>query len=227
MSQKELPNPRFTIWKYLWASLYLWAVFIFFGWLLKFVWESDKYVGFHSDPPTFPSLTVGDILFGSVWLPLYLWLYWSWKPGRKHARWHRWLGSLIGSIYLSILVLSGGMTSWNVLLTYPWNWIVNSILAVLLLIAWILPAMSYRWSQTISRAQDALYLRILAFGGVEGLMITAGILGANYGMNLSRNADFQSLLLIFAFTFPFLAILVAQYNATRLWPYRPWAKDEE
>jgi energy-coupling factor transporter transmembrane protein EcfT len=192
MTRKALPNPRITIWKAILAPLYLWAVFTFFGWLFKFISEPGRYSGFNSNPPSFPPfppLTVGNVLSGSLWVLIYWWLYWAWKPRRKHARWLRWLGGLALGIYVSVQVLLGAIASWNVLLSHPWNLVVNSVLVLLLISAWILPGLSYRWSEKIADAQDTLGLRMLAFGSPAALMVAAGILGSTFGMSASRRGE--------------------------------------
>lgn len=227
MSKKVLPNPNLTTWGAIRAATSLWAVFLFLGWLFKFIWEPGRYGGFHSDPPSFPPLTIKELLLGSGFFPLSLWSLWAWQPKRKHARWHRWLASLTGAIYLSVLIMLGGVKSWNVLLDHPWNWMVNSTLFMLLIISWILPALSYSWAKKIAHAQDVLGLRMLSYGGVGSLMVLAGILGANLGMRLFGSGKLRLAALIMAFGWPLVAVFFAQYNAERLWPYRPWAKEEE
>jgi hypothetical protein len=92
-------------------------------------------------------------------------------------------------IYVSVQVLLGAIASWNVLLSHPWNLVVNSVLVLLLISAWILPGLSYRWSEKIADAQDTLGLRMLAFGSPAALMVAAGILGSTFGMSASRRGE--------------------------------------
>lgn len=225
---KKLEKPyilSWPTWKAMSLILGAGTTFTLFIWLLKTLWEPDRYPGFRSDPPSFPPLTARDILLGYGWLPVYLWIRWAWQPRRKHAHWHRWLARVTGVVYLCVLVLLMGMASWNTLLKPPWNWVVNSTLVVLFIVAWILPALSYRWSKRIARAQDNLGVRML--GGVGSLMVLAGILGASFGMHTARNGEVRSGLLMIGFLSSLVAVFLAQYNAEQLWPYRPWAKEED
>lgn len=230
MPRRELQKPAIVswpTWKFLLLALFAGGSITSLSWLFKAFWEPDRYIGFGSNPPSFPPLTIGDILLGSGLLLIPFWKRWAWQPRRKHARWNRWLAELIGAVYVCVLVLLGGTASWNILLRSPWNWVVNSALVVFLIMAWILPALSYRWSKKIARVQDTFSLRMLAYGGVESLMVLAGILGASYGMNIARNGDMRWGLLAIGFLFSLLAVSLAQYNAEHLWRYRPWAKEEE
>jgi hypothetical protein len=195
--------------------------------LFKFIWEPGRYGGFRSNPLSFPPLTIGNILLGSGWVPIYLWLWWSWQPRRKHARWHRWLASLAAGIYLTVLILLGGISSWNTLLIHPFNMAVNGILILLLVMSWILPVFSYQWAKKLADVQDELGIRMLGCGGVGSLLVMAGILGASYGMSASRHGRVETAALIMAFAWPLVSFFVAQYNAVRLWRCRPWEKEAE
>lgn len=220
MPRQELRNPHLNLWKTILAALGLGTIFTFLSWGFRTI--LDYYAGFHHY-----SLTIGDVLLGSGWLPISFWILWAWQPRRKHARWHRWLSGLSVPFYMSIFPFLGAIASWNAILNHPWNWIVNSILAGLLILAWILPTLSYRWSKRVASAQDMLSLRMLTFGGVGGLMVLAGILGAGLGMSTSRKGGAGTVVLIMAFAWALVAIFLAQYNAEHLWPYRPWQKEDE
>lgn len=228
MSRKQLPNPHLTVWKVVYSASGLWAIFTFMNWVLKFLWMPNRYVGFNSKPPSFPPLlTMGSILVGIGWLLLFLWVWWSWQPRRKYARWHRWLASLSGSVYFSSLVLLGGTASWHAALNPPWNSVMSSVSSTLFILAIMLPAFSFRLAQKLTWAQDDLGLKMLSYGTPVALLVSAGIVGANYGIHASRHGEMRMALLIVAFGFSLIAIAVAQYNAEHLWRYRPWTKEEE
>jgi hypothetical protein len=57
-------------------------------------------------------------------------------------------------------------------------------------------------------------------------MVVAGILGANFGRSAYRHGGSDALF-VMALGFPLVAIFIAQYNAERLWRYRPWAREKE
>lgn len=230
MPKRELPKPdivSWPTWKILLLGLFVGGSITSFSWGFKMFWEPGRYVGLNSNPPSFPPLTILDILLGIAPLLIVLWKRWAWQPRRKHARWHRWLVSLLGAVYLCTLTLVAGIKSWNIVLNRPWNWAMNGTLITLFIAAWILPALSYRWAEKIAHAQDTLSLRMLACGGVGSLMVLGGILGANYGMHVSRRGETSTVLFILGFGFSLIAIFVAQYNADYLWRSRPWAKEEE
>ncbi len=220
MSRKELPNPRLTFGKAIKNALLLWAIFSF----MSFV-HNAIFALYTTGTPEHSLVT--DILFGSGFLLLSLWSLWAWQPRRKYARWHRWLVSQTGVIYVSVLILLGGVSSWNSLLQHPWNWIVNSILVMLFIIVCILPALSYRWSKKIAKAQDTLGLNILSYGGTGSLMVLVGILGSIFGRAAYRGGKLETAIWVFGFMWPLVAIFLAQYNANKLWAFRPWAKEEE
>ncbi len=165
------------------------------------------------------SLSIGDILLGSVWLVMVFSARWK----DKHPRWYNWMSSVFIGLYITLLLLAGGITYWNALLDAPWNVIVNTVATILFVLMWILPALSFPLARRIATAQRRLDLILLRLGGPAAVMIAAGILGANFGMRGSLDGK----MLFLAFMFPVLSIGLAQHFATALWGSRPWAKEEE
>ncbi len=127
------------------------------------------------------------------------------------------------------MLIAGGVICWDALLAAPWNWIVNGVSIALFILAWVLPAISQRAARRIAYAQDSLSFKMLAFGGPAALMVTAGILGASFGLHGGPSAEGQvdPRLVAVAVMPPIFGIGLAQYNAHHSWPYRPWQKDEE
>lgn len=225
MSRKELPNPHLTFWKTIYSAGGLWSIFTFMNWIFNWVFS---YVGSHGESSDFPPLlTTGSALMGLGWLLLFLWLWWAWRPRRKHARWHRWLASFSTVLYVSSLVLLGAVRSWNAVLITPWNAVINSLLLVLFAFVIILPVLSSQLSTKLAKAQDELGLKMLSYGSPAALLILAGTVGANYGRDASRHGNLTTATCIVALGLSLVAIFLAQYNAERLWRYRPWAKEEE
>lgn len=228
MPRNKLPNPRLTFWKAIYSAIGMWSIFIFMNWMFKFLWVPDRYVGFHSDPPTFPPLlTRGGALMGIGWLLLFLLIWWAWRPRRKYARWYRWVASFGVVVYVSFLVLLGGMFSWNTALATPWNLVVNSLLVVLFIFAIMLPALSGWLATKVAKAQDDLGWKMLSYGAPATLLVLAGSVGANYSMYASQHGKMTTAVFIVALGLSLVAIFVAQYNAQRLWNYRPWQKEDE
>ncbi len=125
--------------------------------------------------------------------------------------------------------MAGGVIYWDALLAAPWNRIVNGVSIALFTLVWLLPAISEKAARRIAYAQDRLSFKMLAFGSPAALMVTAGVLGANFGLHGGPSAAGQvdPRLVVLAFMFRIFAIGLAQYNAHHFWPYRPWQKDEE
>ena len=169
------------------------------------------------------SFRVWDILLGHISLGISLFNWWAWRPYRKNARKVRWLATLMGNFYISILLFLGAFSAWNVLLDKPWNWLANGGMAGLFVLVWMLPVISSSIAKRFQRAQDIFSLKLLRLGGPAALMILAGILGARFGLHGSTNAKMFAL----AFLMSLLAVGAAQYAAAYLWPYRPWAKEEK
>lgn len=211
---KKPPVASWPVWKIVLAGLALSAIFIFLIWLFELM------LSIYCTGVPKP-MTIGSILLGNFWLLIALWTRWAYQPRRKHARWHRWLESLISLIYMFGLILSGAIAYWNALLKYPWNWVVNGVVALLFILAWILPAISYSAAKKLAQMQWALSGRMLGCAGV------AGILGASFGMYASRNGEIGSVIFVVAILFSLLAIFMSQYGAEYLWRYRPWQKEAE
>lgn len=197
------------------------AIFVFLIWLFNSVLNQFR-TGVYMHP-----LRANEVLLGSGPLFLALYAYWAWKPRRKNARLHRWLQACGGVLYWSILMLLLPVTYWNALLKNPWKWVVNGILIALFITAWILPVISYSVAEKLVRMQWTFNLRILSYGGLGGLMVLAGILGASFGMNASRNGEVGSVIFVIAFLFSLMALSMAQMGAETVWRYRPWAKEED
>ena len=168
-------------------------------------------------------VTIGDILLGSMWLLFGFWTRWAYQRKRKHAYWHRWLESVCIGIYITLLLLCGGIVYWNALLGKPWNLLVNAVSITLFVLMWILPTISDTSAKRLVEMQYSLDLKLLTFGTPAVLMIIAGILGVHFGMRGSLDAR----MLFVAFMFPVLSLGLAQYFAASLWPSRPWAQEEE
>ncbi len=209
------PSASWPIWKSVLLVLGFSVLWISLIWIFRLplvIYRNDS-----------PGLKTSDILLGIVWLPYLLWMRWTWKPGRKHRRWHHWIANLFASLYITLLLLCGGISYWNALLGKPWNLLVNTVSIVLFMLMWVLPALSYTVAKRLVNIQRSFDLKLLKFGGPAALMIMAGILGANFGMHGSLDGR----MLFMAFLFPVLSLGLAQYFATSLWPYRPWQKEAE
>lgn len=221
---KEYEKPvgaSWPVWKIMLIGFATSVLYIFLIWLFNSMLNQFN-TGVYIHP-----LTIHEILLGSGWLVLALWSRWAWRPRRKHARWHRWVQALGGVLYFSVLMLLLPITYWNALLKYPWNWVVNGVLIVLFTLAWILPVISYPMAKKLARMQWAFNFRILLYGGLSGLMVLAGILGASFGMNASRNGEVGSAILVVAFLFSPIALAVAQMGGESAWSRRPWQKEDE
>lgn len=224
MPRRELPKPSiasWSIWKVMGGALYLWIFFTFLSWLFNSMLHQYN-TGVFVHP-----ITVSEILVGSGWVPWFLWSRWNWQSRRKHARWLRWLEAFSGTLYFSILMLLLPIACWNALLKNPWKWVVNGSLIALFMMAWLLPAISYSVAKKLVDMQWRFNMRILSCGGLSGLMVLAGILGASFGMNVSRSGKVGSAILVTAFLSSPMALSVAQMGAETIWRYRPWAKEEE
>ncbi len=225
MPRKDMPKApvaSMPLWKAVLMGAGLGLICGFFGWLAP----SVLHHGLHGRwPPVsaWPAIHFGFFTLISI----YMW--WAWRPRRKHGRWLRWCGSVAFTVYLSALFIAGGVIYWDALLAAPWSWIVNGVSIALFILVWVLPAISQKAARRIAFAQDRLSFKMLAFGGPAALMVTAGILGANFGLHGGPSAEGQvdPRLVVFAFALPILGIGLAQYNAHHFWPYRPWQKDGE
>lgn len=218
--QKNFPKPAvadYSPWKTLLIGTGVSILFTFLVWLFN----STAYL--YQSGAMARSLSIADIILGSVLLPLGFYSRWAWQPRRKYHRWHRWLVNLLGSMYVCLLLLLGGITYWNILLDKPWSWFVNTVIVILWILALLLPAISATLAKHIAALQDRLDLKILQFGGPTVLLILSGILGANFGLKGSIDNKITFL----AFIFPVLSIGLAQYFSNYLWSYRPWAGEDE
>lgn len=204
------------VWKVIFGGIGGSILWVFLIWLFNFVLSM-----YRTGIPR--PVTIGDILLGSVWLWIGFWTRWAYQVNRRHRRWHVWLESVFIGVYITLLLLCGGIAYWNALLGEPWNWVVNIVSIVLFALVWVFPAISFTFAKRITAAQDNLGLTMLKFGGPATLMIIAGTLGANFGMHGSRDSK----ILFIAFLFSVISIGLAQYFAVSLWPSRPWAKEEE
>jgi len=177
------------------------------------------------------SLSISELLLGSVPLPLFLYSRWAWRRRRRNAAWHRWVAKVAVCFYLSILFLLASLASWKAMLLsfFPasspvWRHVGNGILIGLFALAWALPVVSYALARRLEDAQQQLDFKLLALSGgaPAALMVLAGILGADYGLH-GGDGRIVGLALLFALC----AVGGAQFWAVDLWRYRPWAKDEE
>lgn len=213
----ELPIVSWPLWKHLLAALFVSGMLTFMSWGFR-----EVIVGNVDYPKPLP-LSVRDVITGSMLSLISFWMRWAWKPRRKHAYWHRWLSSLIYAIYVNFLLLLLGTACWNALLKSPDDWIVNSVLVLLVIIFWILPVLSSHWAKRLAVAHYTLDLRMLPYAKV---LITAGILGASFGMNAARSSEVWIAILLMGFLSSLAAISVPQRNAEKFWGTRPWAKGE-
>lgn len=202
------------VWKVILAVLFTSVIFVFLIWLFNSMLRDFKGMGY------FHPLTMGEVLLGSGWLPLALWVRWAWSPRRKHAHWHRWLQTSGVFLYLTVLMLLLPVTYWHALLKNPWNWVVNGILVTLFVLAWILPVISYPMAKKLTDMQWKLNFLIY------GLVGSGSILGASYGMYAKRNGEEGKAILVVALVSSFLPLFSAQMGSEYLWSRRPWAKEE-
>jgi len=214
---KNFPKPpvaSFPIWKTILLGIGQSLIFTFLVWLFSALLPMIQ-----GNLPDW-SLSALDVLLGSVMLPITVYSRWAWQPRRKNAHWHRWIVNLSSGLYISGLLLTGAISYWNAILPLPWNVLINSLFLVMFLVAWVLPVLSYPLAKRLEEAQHTLDLYVLKWGGLSVVGI-AGIIGANIGLH----SDWRSV--IVAVLFPIVAIGLAQYIASYLWPYRPWAKEDE
>jgi hypothetical protein len=169
-------------------------------------------------------LTAGDVIIGIITFALSMFNWLSWRPRRSYKL--RWIAVLVGNVYISSLLLLAGLSCWNALLNGGWRHFLNVILVGLFVIAWFLPMISSHASKRLSFMQDKLSFTLLKFGGPATLITTAGILGARFGLNGSTGST-DSRIMAMAFLFPLASLSLAQYASDYLWPYRPWAKEDE
>lgn len=211
------------------ARMPLWKVVLLGLFLSGFVSLMSALAPAVVEKPFSFSPTMWDITIGGTLLVLILFHRWTWGPRRKHGRWLRWFANVATSVYVSLLFLLPPILLWNILVRPPWNWIVNGVSIALFVLVWVLPAISERAAGRIAYAQDTLGLKMLRFGTPAGLMVTAGILGANFGLHggPSPEAALGTRLVFIALLGPPCAIAMAQYFADYFWPYRPWQKDEK
>ncbi len=214
MSNKKLPDPRLTLGKAIRNGLLGWAIFSF----MAFVYNSIL-AQYATGTPEHSLVT--DIVFGSGFLPLYLWLFWAWRPRRKHSYWHRWLAGMIINLYFLCLLLIGSAVIFYNLLPSPWIWVVVSLEIALFLVLLGLPLISHRAAEKLVDYQWKFSGRIIGLGGL------AGILGALFGMRIVRSGHMSSGLLVAALLLLLVTLMGAQYMASYFWRYRPWAKEEE
>lgn len=217
MSKTSFPSVVFwPVWKVVLVGLGGSALWTFLIWLFSLPLSIYR-TGTHR------TLTLGDVLLGSVWLLIGFWTRWNYQSRSRHVHWYRWLESVFISVYITILLLCGGIAYWNVLLDSPWNLLVNSVSIVLFVLMWVLPSISYAFAKRLVEIQYSVDLRLLKFGAPAVLMIMAGVLGSSLGMHGSLDIRMLAL----AFLFPTLSLGLAQYFATYLWSNRPWSKEEE
>ncbi len=194
------------------------ALFIFLIWLFtSATWWAQ---GNRSVPP----LSLVQVLLGSVPLPLGLYSRWAWRPRRKHAHWHRWGVRLLGSLWLSALLLLAAALYWNFVVRPPWNRVVDVLLGVAFVLAWALPVLSHSLAKRLLKAQADLDLRLIAVsrGAPIALMVVAGILAAGHALSGGDGP-----VVLMAVLSSVLCVGLAQYWAAHLWPLRPWAREEE
>lgn len=217
MSPKTFPKPpiaSFSPGKTLFLGTGISMLFAFLIWLFRCL-------GLLATGKRDFTLAFVDVAGGIFLLLLSFYSRWAWQPRRIHALWHRWLVNLMGSVYLSILLLLAARMFWGIVLGDSRAFVGNLILTGLFVFAWLLPVISYPLAKQLEDAQYALDWRILKWGGLA-LVGVAGVIGANIGLH---GGDKRPVLL--AVLFSATAIGSAQYFASYLWPYRPWAKEEE
>jgi hypothetical protein len=216
MSPKAFPKPpiaSFSLRKTLFLGTGMSMLFTFLIWLFRHLesWATKRDF----------TMAFVDVVGGIFLLPLSLYSRWAWQPRRRYALWHRWSVNLMGSVYLSILLLLAARMFWEIVLGDSRAFVVNLILTGLFVFAWLLPVISYPLAKQLEDAQYALDWRILKWGGLA-LVGVAGVIGANIGLH-GGDKRFVLLAVLFSAT----ATGSAQYFASYLWPYRPWAKEEE
>lgn len=162
-----------------------------------------------------------DVVGGIVSFALAVFNWLSWRPRRSYAL--RWTATLMGNAYLSFLLLLVSLSYWTLLLSSGWSAFVNIVFVGLFVIAWFLPVISSITAKRFAAMQDKISFSMLKFGGPAALMVTAGILGASFGLH----SPMESKVIFLAFMFPLVSISWAQYASSYLWPYRPWAKEED
>lgn len=212
MSQRKLPKPSIASFPFYKALLL--AIFVSMS---IFLLSAGFGVSIRGEL----RFTAVDVIVGIVSFGLGMSNWLAWQPRRSYPL--RWLTVLIGNIYISVLLLLVSLLYWNALLNARWSVLVNSISVGLFVVAWFLPVLSPVIAKQLSSAQDNFSLTLLNFGGPAALMIAAGILGANFGMR----ASMDSRIIVLAFLFSLTSVGLAQYAANSLWPYRPWAKEDE
>jgi len=226
---KRFPTPpiaSFSVFKTLLYATGGSLLFVFLVWLFGGVLSPTDRGGSRDW-----SLSISELLLGSVPLPLIFYSHWAWRPRRRNGTWHRWLVNVAGCFYVSILLLLAALASWKAILLsfFPasspvWRHVGVGILIGLFALAWALPVVSYALARRLEEAHHRLDFKLLVVSGgaPAALMVLAGILGADYGLH-GGDGRIVALALLSALC----AVGLAQYWAAYLWRYRPWAKDEE
>jgi len=141
---------------------------------------------------------------------------------------HGWVARAGAGAVSSVYFFGFAWRSWFAVLSEVWLWVIVLTIAVLLALAWALPAISDSLSATLWREQTnpqtgvgRTIMKWVLGIGLGG----AGIAGATLGTSLSRAGEVHLGYLIVALGMSAVAILSAQAYSHQLWPDRPWAKD--
>ena len=139
---------------------------------------------------------------------------------------HGWVPRMGAGALYSVLLFGLAWRSWFAVLSGLWLWVIVLTVAMLVALAWALPAISDSLSATLWREQTNPQTRAgrtimkwvlgIGLGGV-------GIAGATLGTSLSRTGEVHIAYLIVALGATAVAVLQAQGYAHQVWPDRPWA----
>ncbi|HLC02080.1 MAG TPA: hypothetical protein VJK02_03520 [Anaerolineales bacterium] len=139
---------------------------------------------------------------------------------------HGWVPRTGAGALYSVLLFGLAWRSWFAVLNDLWLWVIVLAVAMLVALAWALPAISDSLSATLWREQTypqtqagRTIMKWILGIGLGG----AGIAGATLGTSLSRTGEVHFGYLIVALGTTAVAVLQAQGYSHQVWPDRPWA----
>jgi len=185
-------------------------------------WFGSNLIRMATNSPPVP-LTLEHLLIGGLWGYVDLYAIWAWRKRRRYARWHRWLATLLRSIYITGLMMLGAWKLFGVLAPWPWSRILQTTLATGYIVALLLPAISFSLADILHTKQMDLDLFLLNKGGL-GCLGALSVVGALIGLYGGEKRVFW--ITVIAIFLAVSAIGWVQYFAPLFWQCRPWAHEK-
>ncbi len=156
---------------------------------------------------------------GAIWFVLACWNWWSWRPMRRNAQWHRWISGLAYVIYASGYFWLAGTSFWASTLPGVWKLVVVGTLVASFTLAFVCPILCPRLAQRLYKLHGTIDRNILIW-----IIVLIGLSGVSFWFEEVLEQEYW--IIFTSILGPILGLGFLQFHSFEIWQTCPWMKED-